>query len=106
MEDQVEGAELKEQVGNELLFTLPRHDVSRLAQFFATLDNQKRRLNVLAYGISDTTLEEVGFWLTIWLLGNRFAEECSRVRHEWQQEREPALQKNRRQILFNNCDKL
>ena len=59
---QVPGARLVERVGTELTFILPTHQKQNLQfpAFFRQLNDQREQYGVDSYGISDTTLEEVG----------------------------------------------
>lgn len=52
--------ELVEEIGSEIVFMLPvQNDPSAFDKLFKALEDNKKRLNIDSYGVSDTTLEEV-----------------------------------------------
>ncbi|XP_070557065.1 uncharacterized protein [Ptychodera flava] len=61
IQSRIEGAQLIEDVGSELSYTLPitRGQLSNFSELFADLDANMSSLHVAAYGISNTTLEQV-----------------------------------------------
>lgn len=52
-------AVLISKVSAEILMQLPLSSISTFPNLFSELDNNSTKLNVLSYGISITTLEEV-----------------------------------------------
>ena len=61
----IPNARLVEEIGSDIVFILPIEDCKETAmkQFenlFAELDKNMKKLRITTYGLSDTTLEEVG----------------------------------------------
>ena len=59
----VPNARLLEQIGSEVIYVLPTDDptvVKKFEQLFTVLDRYMAKLKIKSYGLSDTTLEEVG----------------------------------------------
>ncbi|RLN48979.1 hypothetical protein BBJ28_00019753, partial [Nothophytophthora sp. Chile5] len=55
----VPAAQLLSNVGSEIAFQLPLASSSQFASMFAEMDRRLKRLGLLSYGVSVTTLEEV-----------------------------------------------
>ncbi len=57
--ERIAEAKLRENVGAEMVFNLPSSNPEVLEKFFQDLDEKMKELGVAAYGVSDTTLEEI-----------------------------------------------
>ncbi len=55
----VPGAQLKSDAAGEIVVNLPDAQLHKFAQLFETLEKEKSRLDVLNFGLSITTMEDV-----------------------------------------------
>ncbi len=56
-------ATLREHIGSEITYSFKFEHRHKFEQLFKQLETNKDRLAIGNYGLSDTTLEEVGFFL-------------------------------------------
>ncbi|KAL5018720.1 hypothetical protein ScPMuIL_004442 [Solemya velum] len=59
LQSQIPTAQLVEDVGSEMTFSLPTESRQLMYQLLLKLDDYKEHLHIAGYGISDTSLEEV-----------------------------------------------
>ncbi|KAK9511087.1 hypothetical protein O3M35_005719 [Rhynocoris fuscipes] len=55
----VPSAKYVEHIGNEVLYILPEENISLLGNLCDSLDTNSSKFNMVSYGISDTSLEEI-----------------------------------------------
>jgi hypothetical protein len=58
-------ATLREHIGSEITYSFKFEHRHKFEQLFKQLETNKDRLAIGNYGLSDTTLEEVGFFFSI-----------------------------------------